>query len=176
MSNVIPDMVSPEEFPYCIWHPDVATEETYRQLQTRYPQLRYHVGRACAVAGYAALYEELDLLPEVSIAEEARENGSKYIFDSIVSAPSRYAIMNDYSRTVDETQLRQTFLNGDTCVRSMLDLKRTLSGRLILGPGHRQFDITEDFLIDDCDQDSPSPRPREAVLLLYSGVGKPFYA
>jgi hypothetical protein len=33
--------------------------------------MRYQVGRACAAAGYFDLYKELDLLPDVSIAEEA---------------------------------------------------------------------------------------------------------
>jgi hypothetical protein len=70
MSNKIPDMVvvnaakshpDSAEFPYCIWHPEVATEATYRNLASRYPQMRYHVGRAYAVAGYTDLYWELDL-------------------------------------------------------------------------------------------------------------------
>jgi hypothetical protein len=30
MSNAIPEIKSPTEYPYCIWHPDFATEETYR--------------------------------------------------------------------------------------------------------------------------------------------------
>lgn len=39
MSNVIPAMSSPEEFPYCIWYPDTATENTYRELSLRYPSI-----------------------------------------------------------------------------------------------------------------------------------------
>ncbi|KAK1579573.1 uncharacterized protein LY79DRAFT_592749 [Colletotrichum navitas] len=48
MSNAIPDMASAAEKPYCIWYPDVATENTYRELVRRYPDMRYQAGRACA--------------------------------------------------------------------------------------------------------------------------------
>ncbi|EFQ25874.1 hypothetical protein CGRA01v4_14279 [Colletotrichum graminicola] len=41
MSNTIPDMASPAEKPYCIWYPDVATEDTYRGIARRYPDMRY---------------------------------------------------------------------------------------------------------------------------------------
>ena len=51
MSNVIPNLESPDEVPYCIWHPVTASEETYRELARRYPHMAYQVGRACAVAG-----------------------------------------------------------------------------------------------------------------------------
>ncbi|GIJ92556.1 hypothetical protein Asppvi_001834 [Aspergillus pseudoviridinutans] len=38
MSDKIPDMSEPDEFPYCIWYPETAKEETYRVLAIRYPQ------------------------------------------------------------------------------------------------------------------------------------------
>lgn len=63
MSNELPDMIDPSHTPYCIWYPDVASEAAYRALAKQYPQMRYHVGRACAVAGYIHLYRELDLRP-----------------------------------------------------------------------------------------------------------------
>ncbi len=67
MSNMIPDgMDTPETQPYCIWYPDLAKEDTYREVARVYPAMRYHVGRACAAAGYAKLYAKLDLLPDVS--------------------------------------------------------------------------------------------------------------
>jgi hypothetical protein len=56
------------------------------------------------VGGYLSLFLELDLLPDVSIAEEAREaatgsgagsEGSSAIFEHIMSQPVRYAVMND---------------------------------------------------------------------------------
>ena len=59
MSNQIPDMDPadrPEELPYCIWHPEVPSEDTLRRLLERYPEMQFQVGRACAVAGYTALY------------------------------------------------------------------------------------------------------------------------
>nr|XP_036575157.1 uncharacterized protein CTRU02_14883 [Colletotrichum truncatum]KAF6781684.1 hypothetical protein CTRU02_14883 [Colletotrichum truncatum] len=121
MSNTIPDISSEAVKPYCIWYPDTATEETYRALASRYPDMRYHVGRACAVAGYKTLYDELDLLPDVSIAEEARDNGHDDIFETITSQPARYAVMNDYTRTVNlESPTVVVGLNGDTAVRSSL--------------------------------------------------------
>lgn len=143
MSNEIPDISAAEEFPYCIWYPDTASKDTYRQLARRYPQMRYQVGRACAVAGYKDLYSELDLLPDVAIAEEARDSvmrsrrrrvddccrsssGSQDIFDQIVRHPVRWQVMNDYLRSVDLDCPKPAScgLNGDTAVVSSLELKR----------------------------------------------------
>jgi hypothetical protein len=90
MSNDLPaveDMSDPDHVPYCIWHPDVASESTYRILVQRFPQMRYEVARACAVAGYLGLYRKLDVLPEVHVAEEARHNGN--IISSHPRIPSR---------------------------------------------------------------------------------------
>ncbi|KAM7214716.1 hypothetical protein V8F06_009881 [Rhypophila decipiens] len=127
MSNTIPDITDPEHIPYCIWHPNVADETTYRDLVQRYPQMRYQVARACAVAGYTGLYHELDILPEINVAEEARDNGHLTIFNEIVAAPVRYAIMNDYDRTVNLQEPRAgAYLNGDTAVRSSLDNKKKI--------------------------------------------------
>lgn len=56
--------------------------------------MRYQVGRACVVAGYSSLYFELDLLPDVSIAEEAaasQAQGSLDIFNHIMAQRSRLA-------------------------------------------------------------------------------------
>lgn len=142
MSNEVPDISAAEEFPYCIWYPDTATEDTYRQLARRYPQMRYQVGRACAVAGFKDLYSELDLLPDVSIAEEARDsvmrhrsqggdedrnsNASQDIFNQIVSQPVRWQVMNDYTRSIDMESPKpaKCGLNGDTAVFSTLELRR----------------------------------------------------
>jgi hypothetical protein len=152
MSNIIPDMVEPQEFPYCIWHPDIASEDTYRSLARRYPQIRYQVGRACAVAGYTDLYHELDLLPEVSIAEEARDSGVKgeAIFSSIMASPVKYAIMDDYTRSVSmESPRVPAFLNCDTAVWSSIDVPQKSSTELlayldVIGTVDKlYFDITE---------------------------------
>ncbi|KAJ5226522.1 hypothetical protein N7468_007747 [Penicillium chermesinum] len=71
MSGVIPALSSPEETPYCIWHPDVPSKDTLRALVKKYPQMIYNAARACAIGGYLDLYKELDPLPEVHVAEEA---------------------------------------------------------------------------------------------------------
>jgi hypothetical protein len=115
MSDIIPDMQNPATQPYCIWYPELASEETYREVARQYPSLRYQVGRACAVACYTDLYKELDLLPDVSIAEESREvDKDAAIYKIIMSAPQRYVVMEDFSRTVHlETPRTPAFLNGD---------------------------------------------------------------
>ncbi|PGH26848.1 hypothetical protein AJ80_01429 [Polytolypa hystricis UAMH7299] len=168
MSNDIPNMTSPEEFPYCIWHPDVATEETYRELARGYPQMRYHVGRACAVAGYLDLYRELDLLPDVSIAEEARDNqkNGETIFNKIMSQPVK-SVNPDQPRRV-------AGLNGDTAVRSLLDIKQRFTEPMkMLGQfwestldENHYFNITEDCAIDE--YDSETPDESAVAPLLYS--------
>ncbi|KAK0638935.1 hypothetical protein B0T16DRAFT_497128 [Cercophora newfieldiana] len=170
MSDQVPGMEDPEHFPYCIWYPDVASEATYRALAAQYPQLRYYVGRACAVAGYVDLYRELDLLPDLSIADEARDNrhlpGAQVIFELIVSQPVWWRVMDDYNRSVslDSPSSSRFRLNGDTAVRSTLDLKRRFNPDLT-HPGYNDgqngnnpspldtavpayFNITEDWSTD----------------------------
>ncbi|KAK8132192.1 hypothetical protein PG999_000365 [Apiospora kogelbergensis] len=121
MSNQVPDQMAEEERPYCIWHPHLALEDTYRQLARQYPEMRYQAGRACAAAGYYDLYLELDLLPDVSIAEEAREGGTdggRLIYQHIMSYPCRYSVMDDRYRSIElEKPHCPAFLNGDTEVR-----------------------------------------------------------
>lgn len=120
MSGTIPDLRDPQTHPYCIWHPEFATETTYRQLAKQYPAMRYQVGRACAAAGYDTLYGELDLLPDVTIAEEARESrneGSKAIYEAVMAAPIRYKVMDDYHRGVDLAHPKHpAFLDAQTWV------------------------------------------------------------
>jgi len=176
MSDQIPDMLV-DEIPYCIWSPDVASVDTYRELARRYPQMRYQVGRACAVAGYSRLYEDLNLLPDISIAEEARDSiirsrqpGSIEIFQHIIRQPIRYRVLDDYTRSVDieNPPPAEYGLNGDTAVVSTLELKRSFllcrpeSISSVyhpnpLNPPHaidnelapRYFNITEDWNIDE---------------------------
>ncbi|KAF4955183.1 hypothetical protein FGADI_4765 [Fusarium gaditjirri] len=133
MSNSIPRRMTTEEQPYCIWHPDMATEDTYRSLASKFPGMRYQVGRACAAVGYHALYQELDL-PEVSIAEEARENetdGGKLIYNEIMSFKSRYAIMYECKRTVELMNYEcPAYLNGNTEVRWRLTARQGITRRV----------------------------------------------
>jgi hypothetical protein len=90
------------------------------------PHLAYNVARACAVAGYTELYLELDILPDVHIAEEARECGNLTIYEAIVSQSVRYSIMNDYTRSIDLENRQPAHLNGDTAARWMLDIKQAI--------------------------------------------------
>jgi hypothetical protein len=174
MSNEIPDMDEhiPNEFPYCIWYPEVASEETYRELARRYPRLKYPVGRACAVAGYVNLFHELDLLPEVHIAEDARNTGNEAIFDSIMASPVKYEVMNDYDRSIRNTP-RVASLNNDTAVRSSLDVRRNLRssypGKLHERSYFRAtFNITEDYCVDETASPERKRNPKLAQSLLYT--------
>ncbi|KAI8161337.1 hypothetical protein KHU50_008302, partial [Colletotrichum sp. SAR 10_65] len=124
MSNRIPDMDpdQPEDMPYCIWFPDLPSEDTLRDLVRCFPAMAYQAARACAVAGHTELYKELSvqILPEVSIAEEARENGNHAIFNMIMQAPCRYKVFDDYNRTINTTTPKPAFMNGDTAIRPYL--------------------------------------------------------
>jgi hypothetical protein len=139
MSDHITLMSGESEFPDRTWHPQVAAEATYREVIRRYPDMAYQVGRACAVAGYVDLYEKLDILPEVHIAEEAREAGNLAIYEDIMSKSVRYAVMNDYTRTISTNSRPGACLNGDTAVYSSLEKKQAF------------FDV-DDFEFSDEDE------------------------
>ncbi|KAL4884298.1 hypothetical protein BJY04DRAFT_226055 [Aspergillus karnatakaensis] len=165
MSNIVPDITTPNDTPYCIWHPETATEETYRKLAARYPELKYQVGRACAVAGYTKLYKELDLLPDVHIAEEARDNGSTEIYD-LIMADDKYDVMNDYTRAVNTDNPPRASLNGDTAVRSSLERKKCYRDLYLWDFCY--FNITEDMNIDIAATSGEDPSNLNAISFLYS--------
>lgn len=185
MSGIIPEIKESEEIPYCIWHPDVLNEDTLRALVQRYPHLVYHAARACAVAGYVNLYKELDILPEVHIAEEAsyasaerKNKGSEAIYQLIMSQPVKFAVMNDYTRTVDISNPRTVSINGDTAVYLSLvarqvhykPIKRTVDYLPIDEESYKTthyFNITEDWGLDDHDYDAPLPLADYYFPLLY---------
>ncbi|KAJ5655660.1 hypothetical protein N7507_007610 [Penicillium longicatenatum] len=149
MSDIIPDMQNPATQPYCIWYPDLASEETYREVARQYPSMRYQVGRACAAACYTDLYKELDLLPDVSIAEESREvdkDKDAEIYKIIMSAPQRYVVMEDFSRSVLETPRTPAFLNGDMKPRWALG-QRVYPGKNLPETTADDIDIEEDGFI-----------------------------
>ncbi|KAF9737503.1 hypothetical protein PMIN06_003707 [Paraphaeosphaeria minitans] len=146
--------------PYCIWYPRLATEDTYRKLVAISPDMRYQVGRACAVGGFSDLYNELDLLPDPSIAEEARENrqgpaaeGAQRIYEQIMDAPTRYGVLNDYTRTVElDSPQPGAYLNADTAVFSTLKQRFRASRQCSVWPIEgKLFDITEDGALDEKD-------------------------
>lgn len=178
MSNDIPDEMLAAHVPYCIWHPDVPSEETCRRLVQQYPGMKYHVGRTCAVAGYVDLYRELDLLPDVSIAEEAREAGpaSQEIFEDITQRLVRYSVMNDYKLKIDlENPRKGAVINCDAAVKSTLDIRQDVrrcfkGSEALMRRLDGVFDIAEDGGIDDHDtaaQHNP-PLAEHEVPLLYS--------
>ncbi len=179
MSGIIPIMSTPEEVPYCFWYPDIPKEETLRRLLQQYPDMVYQVARVCAVAGYLDLYKNLDVLPEVHIAEEAgyaaiqRNNKScREIYNLIISQPIKFEIMNDYARTVNTAGpgCRIAFLNGDTAVHSSLAVRAKYCGyREIRKPYMAAyFNITEDWGIDDHDCKYPSKEPEDYFPLVYN--------
>ncbi|KAJ5586660.1 hypothetical protein VI817_008128 [Penicillium citrinum] len=148
MSDTIPDMQNPATQPYCIWYPDLASEETYREVARQYPSMRYQVGRACAAACYTDLYKELDLLPDVSIAEESREvDKDAAIYKIIMSAPQRYVVMEDFARSVHlEAPQTPAFLNGDMKPRWALR-QRVEPGKNLPETTADDIDIEEDGFI-----------------------------
>ena len=73
------------------------------------------------MAGYTALYKELDIFPEVRIAEEARECGSMAIFEDIISYVRKYNVMNDYTRTINTINLQVGCFNCDTAALPSLE-------------------------------------------------------
>ncbi|KAJ5096652.1 hypothetical protein N7456_007373 [Penicillium angulare] len=185
MSGIIPNISQPEEIPYCIWYPDIPKEETLRALVQRYPDMLYHAARVCGIAGYVELYNELDPLPEVHVAEEAgyasmqKDNGgSRQIYQHILSQPLKFEIMNDYTCTVNISGRRVASLNQDTAVFSSLTYRSKYHGPRELRQKARPWDIygerlpfyfniTEDWAIDDHDCKAPLA-PEDYVPLVYS--------
>lgn len=187
MSNTIPSMTESRDFPHCIWYPDLASEDSYREVARRYPQLRYHVGRACAVAGYTTFYHELALLPDASIAEEPRDAGEKSvdIFRTIMAQPVRYSIMDDYSLSTQLDNPQECFgLNDDAAVRSVLNIrckyrlptssfiiKEVANGiemdrKEMLARRRPYWDITEDCGIDHAASELPKDESDMMTCLL----------
>jgi hypothetical protein len=175
-SRDIPDMNDPEDFPYCIWYPSTPDRDTCRKLITQYPRMKYQVGRVCAVANYDDLYKELDILPEVGIAEEARENGSEAIYSAIIKQPVKYAVLNDYSSSLVLGNPPISPMNGDTCVTALLESKQSFkrprpkawveSDRN--GFECRLHDICEDMSVDVKRSEPRSVDQSVIVPLLYS--------
>lgn len=175
-NRCIPKMSAPEQIPYCIWYPAFPSRDTCRKLIALYPEMEYHVGRVCAVANYEDVYEELDILPEVAIAEEARESGSEAICSAILSQRVKYAVFDDYSRALNLNDPPISHLNGDTCITKFLHEKQSFTkpnAKSIYqvernGFEDRMYDITEDMSIDlETTELQPMDQPA-VVPLLYS--------
>jgi hypothetical protein len=60
MSDEIPPqdyLKNPEYLPYCIWYPDIASEETYRTISHHIASITCATPPDCAATGYINLYE-----------------------------------------------------------------------------------------------------------------------
>jgi hypothetical protein len=181
MSGVVPEINDSSEVPYCIWYPEPPPQETLRNLVKRYPNMIYHAARACAVAGYFDLYSELQVLPEVHVAAEARDaslarknKGSEAIYEQIMSKHLKFEIMNDYDRSVNLENRCPAHLNGDTAVFSDLTAHMLHAGvdnsskfgvnlvdYIEWDPKeyntYSHFNITEDLGVDDHSCGAPEP-------------------
>ncbi|RBQ72279.1 hypothetical protein FVER14953_07590 [Fusarium verticillioides] len=169
MSGRVPVMEKPEDIPYCFWYPDVPGQGILRQLLKDHPTvlMRYQVGRACAVGGYVELYKELDVLPDISIAEEARDNlpVSKDIYELVMNAPLLYRVMDDYNLCLFDKPQGGACLNGDTCARSSLSKRQPLHCEFFPPP----FDIAEDWCLGaDGKRIEERPIPSDTLSLLYA--------
>lgn len=150
----------------------------------------YHAARVCAIAGYIDLYEELDPLPEVHVAEEAgyasmqkSSNGSQQIYHYILSQPVNFEIMNDYTRTVNIAGCRVASLNGDTAAYSSLSARSKYYGPREVKSDSRSWDrfytdpyyfnITGDWGIYDHDCKGPKA-PEDYLPLVYSPLPADF--
>ncbi|KAF4415732.1 hypothetical protein FACUT_13131 [Fusarium acutatum] len=93
---------------------------------------------------YVDLHKELNILPDVSIAEEARDHlpVSKDIYELVMNALILYRVMNDCNLSLFDTLQGGACLNGDNCVRSTLDKRQSLHCEIFPPP----FYITEDCI------------------------------
>jgi len=137
--------------------------------------LKYNIGRGCAVAGYHNLYKELNILPDVHIAEEARDNipeglegqcGQSTIYNLIMSSEKKFDIMNDYSCTVNSDNRKTAFLNGDTAVVSWLKLRRNLRD-MSSSNKPAYFNLCEDEDVDEFETDA-MPSVEGLIPLFYN--------
>ena len=105
---------------YCIWYPQIASEETYEKLVKMREDLKYGVARACAIAGYTDLYRSLNVLPEIHVLHEALEAENCDIVKNILSDGRLYSAMDDdYGMYLDEP-VPTRFIRGVTCTRSQM--------------------------------------------------------
>ncbi|CAG8894803.1 unnamed protein product [Penicillium egyptiacum] len=152
MSNRVPNMRSPDDFPYSFWHPDIPVCSALLDLVGRYPGndlLRYQVGRARAAGCYISLYLELDLPLGAAITEEAHDNrtSGQAIYERIINSPTRWARMDDYKRCLHSPLRSGAHLHSDTCVQSMLDQTLPVGDSLYL---HRLIRKLSDYRANHC--------------------------
>ncbi|KAK3196798.1 hypothetical protein K4F52_000142 [Lecanicillium sp. MT-2017a] len=150
MSKIIPQMSSSCEMPCCIWYPDLPSADTLLELARRHPDMLYQAARACAVGGFTEPYRQLGALPEVAVAEEAREAGITQIYDDIMKASVKWKVFDDYQGKLQAPV--PAHLNGDTFVRRELDLKQDIlepMGRLDWEEGDSEPDDDHHSFFND---------------------------
>lgn len=75
------------EYTYCIWHPKIACKETYRHLLELCPELKYMFTRACVIAWYNDIYDQLDMKPNLTLLAEALDSKNEHVINQIKSNP-----------------------------------------------------------------------------------------
>lgn len=58
---------------YCIWFPELPSEETCQYLYEYHPQLKYQIARVCVLAKYNKLYKTIDVLTDGSLLRLCKE-------------------------------------------------------------------------------------------------------
>ncbi|KAJ9637132.1 hypothetical protein H2199_007418 [Coniosporium tulheliwenetii] len=97
LSRILPD-TQDSVLPYCIWYPAVADWQTYVGLARRKPSMKQSVARACIVADYKTVYDELNAEPDSSLIAEARDSPNPhYLRDLERKAAERGGVVSDDS-------------------------------------------------------------------------------
>ncbi|KAJ3260350.1 hypothetical protein HK103_000985, partial [Boothiomyces macroporosus] len=97
---------------YCIWFPDIPSEETCRKLFKSNPEMNYLIARVCAIGNYIDLYKELNVLPEVSVMSEAVVSNSKDMVEYMKKTDKYYIILNDYTENYMKEEHIETVESG----------------------------------------------------------------
>lgn len=83
---------------YCIWYPELPSEETCREIVRKHPQLLYQVARVCTIANYTMLFKQLTVLPDYSLIESAKRHKSDIIYYNLYDMCRKkgtWFVMND---------------------------------------------------------------------------------
>lgn len=101
LSYIVPNV-------YCIWYPELPTEETCRQLYFLHPEMKYQVVCVCVHKAYNALFKELNILPDEGLLTLAEENNNfqlvEYI-NTMVEKKKLWRILCDTNGIVQEPEL-----------------------------------------------------------------------
>ncbi|KXN73997.1 hypothetical protein CONCODRAFT_3072 [Conidiobolus coronatus NRRL 28638] len=110
----------PESLPYCICFPRVTCEYTYRELYRRYPELMYNIARACAIADYRQLCNELNILSETNLMTEAYYTDGNTRSHLLNLDKPMYAVMDELkAEIINPRQVVHNF--GCTAICSLLE-------------------------------------------------------